>query len=575
MPSEFPAYYLSIADLHEELLLRLLRFRRQQDGGTFSFWLGEADKEAKAWQSGHWFGGKDQFVNVFFAKPTDQAPDEPIYRGNIELTLNRQAGWSLTTATRPESLRRLWEELCDRLGFAPMDNTRVNLHQAIRYARTAYHQDFFRNLQLIYDALTSPAGRDLAPLSEAYFQRQLERLQAVRVQPVRQVSLSQVLIQDYHGIQSLRLEELPAAPRWIFLTGENGFGKTSLLQALATGLYGNTEDPIIPATKTTRIALAYQIEGERRRYRLYNQTAYPDLMTPLLPLACYGAARLTLQARESQNKAARNNTATYHLFADDGNLKNIEYELVIAYYKDRERFDMLVGMLKAVIPGLHHIEIEEKTDEVRYVEQAGPEATFAPVPFSRLASGMRSLIAMTGDIYLRLSAAMDRMQQDPETFPFDLKPAQGQYYQPAELWGVVLIDELDIHLHPKWQRVLPDLLSQVFPRVQFIASTHSPIPLLGAPKDALILTVARTPGSGITVERLDEMVDISTLLPNAILTSPIFGFENMVPESHDGETFVHTEDSYAEVVEQQDQIKRIGEFLDEAKMSELRKLLNR
>jgi predicted ATP-binding protein involved in virulence len=40
--------------------------------------------------------------------------------------------------------------------------------------------------------------------------------------------------------------------------------------------------------------------------------------------------------------------------------------------------------------------------------------------------------------------------------------------------GVVLIDELDLHLHPKWQRRVIKDLKKTFPRVQFIATTHSP-----------------------------------------------------------------------------------------------------
>ncbi|ETW94960.1 MAG: hypothetical protein ETSY2_48875 [Candidatus Entotheonella gemina] len=40
--------------------------------------------------------------------------------------------------------------------------------------------------------------------------------------------------------------------------------------------------------------------------------------------------------------------------------------------------------------------------------------------------------------------------------------------------GIVLIDELDLHLHPKWQRSVVNALKRTFPRVQFVATTHSP-----------------------------------------------------------------------------------------------------
>ncbi len=45
---------------------------------------------------------------------------------------------------------------------------------------------------------------------------------------------------------------------------------------------------------------------------------------------------------------------------------------------------------------------------------------------------------------------------------------------PGKIEGVVLIDEIDLHLHPRWQRVVLDGLRKVFPRLQFVVTTHSP-----------------------------------------------------------------------------------------------------
>jgi predicted ATP-binding protein involved in virulence len=56
----------------------------------------------------------------------------------------------------------------------------------------------------------------------------------------------------------------------------------------------------------------------------------------------------------------------------------------------------------------------------------------------------------------------------------------------AQTPGVVLIDELDVHLHPKWQRGVVECLRRVFPRVQFIATTHSPFIVQSLREDELI-----------------------------------------------------------------------------------------
>ena len=49
--------------------------------------------------------------------------------------------------------------------------------------------------------------------------------------------------------------------------------------------------------------------------------------------------------------------------------------------------------------------------------------------------------------------------------------------------GIVLIDEIDMHLHPSWQRKVIDSLHKTFPKVQFILTTHSPTVLTNVPKE--------------------------------------------------------------------------------------------
>ena len=75
---------------------------------------------------------------------------------------------------------------------------------------------------------------------------------------------------------------------------------------------------------------------------------------------------------------------------------------------------------------------------------------------SQLSDGERSFLAMTCDLGRRLALANPQLDD----------PLLGA--------GVVLIDELELHLHPKWQREVREKLSRTFPNIQFIATTHSP-----------------------------------------------------------------------------------------------------
>jgi predicted ATP-binding protein involved in virulence len=99
---------------------------------------------------------------------------------------------------------------------------------------------------------------------------------------------------------------------------------------------------------------------------------------------------------------------------------------------------------------------------------------------NQLSDGEKNLLAMVGDLARRLVIANPEME----------KPEQGS--------GVVLIDEIELHLHPKWQRMVIPALLRTFPNCQFIITTHSP-QVLGEVKDGKIYRLANTE-SGVTAE---------------------------------------------------------------------------
>jgi predicted ATP-binding protein involved in virulence len=79
------------------------------------------------------------------------------------------------------------------------------------------------------------------------------------------------------------------------------------------------------------------------------------------------------------------------------------------------------------------------------------------IPVSRLSDGVRSMLAMIADIAYRCTKLNPHLSNAPK-----------------ETKGIVLIDEIEMHLHPRWQqRVIPNL-QEAFPKIQFIITTHSP-----------------------------------------------------------------------------------------------------
>ena len=147
------------------------------------------------------------------------------------------------------------------------------------------------------------------------------------------------------------------------------------------------------------------------------------------------------------------------------------------------------------------------------------------VTFNELAAGFKTIIAMIGDMVYRLS----QWQGDKKL---------------RNLEGIVIIDEIELHLHPKYQKIFIEKLTELFPKIQFIASTHSPVPLLGSPKEMIVINVNRTEEEGIVAKILD--INFQNLTPEDILSSPVFGFDDFIPASNENLEAISTEQNPTE-----------------------------
>jgi predicted ATPase len=352
-------------------------------------------------------------------------------------------------------------------------------------------------------------------------------------------SLKQLQVKDFQGVKETGIDEIPVDTQWIFLVGENGFGKTTILQAIFLGLHGALDGSTnLLEDKNSSI----QVEYKSLENSVINSVR--DNKNPLQHLAAYGPGRLNVQGIKSENEEAQNNSISNNLFNTEGFLFNINAELERAEYKDKKRFKILKQAICTLIPNLSDIKFNQETDQIEYIERElntdGETITYKPLPFKKLASGFKSIIALAGDMIVRLS------KNQPEV------------KDPSELKGIVIIDEIDLHLHPKLQKQLIGQFSKVFPKIQFIVSTHSPIPLLGAESNSVILKVNRTEATGIKIEKVD--IELKNLTPNLVLTSGIFDMEDFVSVQNENIDDVRTEDSMTEMEENDKVAKYLEEF---------------
>lgn len=129
---------------------------------------------------------------------------------------------------------------------------------------------------------------------------------------------------------------------------------------------------------------------------------------------------------------------------------------------------MVRKVIAGCVPGCAEIVHDVKYDKLIITQRDGEK-----IPFSSLSDGVRSVLSMVMELSLRC---------------YLLNPYLGEN-APLFTPGIVLIDEIDLHLHPEWQLHILNDLSAMFPRIQFIVSTHAPL-ILSSVKDGCVFSIA-------------------------------------------------------------------------------------
>ncbi|WP_317616588.1 AAA family ATPase [Nostoc sp. 'Peltigera membranacea cyanobiont' 232] len=115
-----------------------------------------------------------------------------------------------------------------------------------------------------------------------------------------------------------------------------------------------------------------------------------------------------------------------------------------------QQLEVVRQSIYSLIPGFSNLRVRRSPLRMT-VRKQGEELTV-----NQLSDGEKCLLAMVGDLARRLAIANPGLTE----------PLEGE--------GVVLIDEIELHLHPKWQREIIPALTRTFPNCQFIVTTHSP-----------------------------------------------------------------------------------------------------
>lgn len=167
---------------------------------------------------------------------------------------------------------------------------------------------------------------------------------------------------------------------------------------------------------------------------------------------------------------------------------------------------------KSIQQAVNHI-VEKNTGwkDIVYKKRAetivAQNETFGELSLMQLSDGIRNMIGLVADIAYRAVKLNPHLENAPKQTP-----------------GIVLIDEVDMHLHPKWQQTVLTDLTKAFPNIQFIVTTHSPQVLSTVKKEQIRIlgdNVVSTPSTHSFGEDssvlLAELMNVSPLPPLEIV----------------------------------------------------------
>lgn len=382
----------------------------------------------------------------------------------------------------------------------------------------------------------------------------------------------------------------------VILLGDNGFGKTTILDAMATIMAPYSaqfpgiadyqlSDLDVHINRQGRRAKFLTVEAELSdngivmrsvRYRKGTQTppkanyeqmkqmaiakknailaGEPNVELPLF--AYYGTGRGQFQVPERRRgfqqaferwdcyKSAINPETDFKRFFGWFDLMEDQER------RDREKlrdFNYKSPVLNAVRRALSEIVTSYRnprieTRPLRFImDRIDQDGSTHELRIEQLSEGYKIVIAMVADLAARMAEANPDMDN------------------PLNSTGIVLVDEVDLHLHPRWQRDILSQLTKVFPNIQFVVSTHSPVIVVGAAEIAQVINLNK-------INEDENLIYDHTYISNVgqVLLSDLFGLNYLYsPEWDDKIEERNSLLSKQELTE--DEKKRLAELDEEMK----------
>lgn len=346
--------------------------------------------------------------------------------------------------------------------------------------------------------------------------------------------LKEIHLKNFRNLDSLSLsfdkqDMKNSVRKWTVILGENGTGKSGILKAIAliimgsdalAELIGKPEDWIKYGKdycEVTAVITTKENEISNLKLRINRGESLSDILkkneeslqlidraidhaTRNYFIVGYGATRKlsTANIQSSKRDIYRYNRAqsVATLFNPDASLHSLEsWAMDLDYRKEGSGLKTVKQALDKFLPGVTFYKIDKENRQLLFKTQDGI------IPLSLLSDGYQNMAGWLADLLYHVTNSFD------------------DYETALKARGLLLLDELELHLHPVWQKELFTFINRLLPNFQIITTTHSPLTAQQAGENELIY-LERIKGN-IVANQFEGSP--RKLLLHQLLTSDVFG----------------------------------------------------
>lgn len=370
--------------------------------------------------------------------------------------------------------------------------------------------------------------------SKGVVQQVIDPLPGETGMPRRKWELAKIEIENFKAIEHLVLD-MPRIPpvaakraQTLLILGENAAGKSTILEAVALAMVDDkTRLAMVPdpsvlllnpqlmgapgvarrARATVSLTFVASVAGTaepeffQRTLHITPAGTSVEGNAPDLPkVLAYGAYRHFVNGVRGRHVGE----GVVTLFRSDSLLSNPHDWLLKL---DTVRFNEVIATLRYVF-GVDFDAVRRRDGTCFVVTKTG--GVEQETPLMAVSSGFRTVLSLVCD-------ALRWLMSDPATRTLQL----------VNMPALILIDEVEAHLHPRWKMAIVDGLRQALPGAVFLATTHDPLCLRRAnPGEVRVISRQNTPVEAelpVFIEALTELPDMGTLTIDQLLTADFFG----------------------------------------------------